>query len=101
MAKVVSTRTAKKSLVDKGFVVKSDRDHRYYFHVDRDGKKTGAFVYFSEGGKKADEIGPSLLRRMTRQLQLERIHEVFDLLTCPMDKEAYSTRRYEVSQGSD
>lgn len=84
----ISARRAKKALNDKGFAI-DERDHKYFVHRDAQGRRTGPYVYFSEGGNKADTIGPSLMKLMKNELWLDRIQDVADLLECPMTEERF------------
>ena len=88
----VSVRKAVRCLQRKGFRI-DNRDRRRYVHYDSEGKKTGAYVYFSHGGTASGEVGPSLLQRMKRELQLGTIQEVRALLTCTMEEEEFLRRR--------
>lgn len=65
-------------------------DHDVYVHHNTRGEKTGAYTYFSRGGRKAIELGPQLLKRMCLEPRLGTIREVRRLLSCPMGAEEYA-----------
>ena len=92
MPGAIAARVAQRSLRQKGFALE-DRDHRYYIHRDSSGRKTGAYVYFSHGLSGSVQLPPGLLKRMCRELGLQTIQQVTDLLQCPMDTEAYEAAR--------
>ena len=84
----VGVRKAISCLKKKGFVL-DNRDHRRYTHFDKQGRKTGAYVYFSRGGTDAKEVGPSLMKMMKSELKLQTIQQVADLLICDMSGADY------------
>ena len=88
----IAARVAQRSLRQKGFTFQQ-RDHRYYVHRDPQGRKTGAYAYFSHGLSGSDQLSPALLKRMCPELGLQTIKEVADLLLCPMDAAAFETAR--------
>jgi hypothetical protein len=84
--------TIENNLPKKGFVLENAA-HRYFYHEYK-GKRTGAYTYTSHGsGYKT--YGDQLLKRMKIELRLDTLKDVRDLLTCPMDGEAYNTRLIE------
>lgn len=83
----IRTASAKTALLGKGFQARKGSDHdRFFLYVD--GRKTGIHTKFSRGAK-VREIPPDILRKMQRQLYLDSMQELVDLLTCPMDGEQY------------
>lgn len=83
----VDRKEAEQNLAKKGFVKDDSRNHVFYnFHYQ--GQDTGIATCFSHGSKCSD-IGPDILKSMKKQLKLNKIHEVKDLLNCPMTKEYY------------
>lgn len=85
--RAVRTERAKTSLLGKGFQARKGSDHdRFFLYVD--GRKTRIHTKFSRGSK-VREIPPSILDKIRRQLHLENIQEVVDLLLCPMNGARY------------
>jgi hypothetical protein len=75
------------ALAAKGFV-REDTHHRYFYH-EHQGKRTGVTTYTSHGsGYKA--YGDPLLRSMRRQLRLDTVAQLADLVRCPMSADAYN-----------
>lgn len=91
MPQPVPASKAKRALQDKGFVEKPQRDHLFFFHYDQAGNKTGAYTYFSGGGRKATQIHAELMGRMRRELHLDSVNQVYRLLACPMSGTEYAT----------
>jgi len=76
-------------LKSKGFLEKKDNPHHRYYHHKYNGKFTGAYAYTSRGSKyKTYDI--SLIKRMKKELKLDSVREVVDLLKCPMSEEQYN-----------
>lgn len=84
--KVIDRRVIEGSLQDKGFH-KDQRDHRFWYFFYK-GKKTIIRTKISTG-KKYRVYGTDLLQMMQRQLHLDKLKEVKDLLVCPMDEDGY------------
>ena len=75
------------SLVLKGFT-REDSHHRYFYH-EVEGKKSGVFTYTSHGSHyKA--YGDNLLKQMRKQLRLDTLSQLADLLKCPMTGADYN-----------
>lgn len=89
MPRPISVAKAQQALLAKGFVEKQKQDHLYFFHYNAAGEKTGAYTYFSGGGRKATEVSAQLMGRMRRELHLDTLKQVNDLLTCPMTAAEY------------
>ena len=85
-------RKIESSLLKKGFVRKQG-DHRYYHHKF-EGKFTGVNTKFSLGSKHK-RIDNSLLAKIKRQLKLDTLDELRDLVDCPMSKEQYLEKLME------
>lgn len=81
--------TIESSLPKKGFV-REDSHHRYFYHEYK-GKRTGPFTYISHGSKYKTYHEP-LLKRMKKELRLDRIKEVEDLFLCPIDGDGYNQK---------
>ena len=77
-------RVAEASLLRKGFR-RDNRDHRL-FHFYLRGQKTSIFTFTSHGAR---EISDDLLLLMKRELKLDTLKHVRDLLNCPMDESAF------------
>ncbi|MBM3300296.1 MAG: type II toxin-antitoxin system HicA family toxin [Deltaproteobacteria bacterium] len=84
----VDGRQAEKSLQNKGFQRDASHDHVYFFHRFK-GKETGIKNYVSHSAKYTD-IGPDNLKSMMRQLRLQTLQQVRDLLECPMTEDDYN-----------
>lgn len=83
----VDRKEAEKGLSKKGFVRNDSRSHVFY-NCYYEGKDTGIATCISHGRKHAD-IGPDIVNSMRKQLKLDKIQDVKDLLNCPMSKEQY------------
>ena len=71
----------------KGFEKDDTRDHTYFFFKVGD-KYTGVDTHVSRGtGYKT--LQDSLLAAMKRQLRLQSLTELCDLVNCPMSEERY------------
>ncbi len=84
----IDKRTIESNLPSKGFV-KEDGTHHRYFHHEYNGKRTGVYTYTSHGSKPKT-YSDNLIRMMKTQLKLNKNKEVFDLCTCPIDREKYN-----------
>jgi hypothetical protein len=78
-----------RALPQKGFV-REDTHHRYFYH-EYNGKRTGAFTYTSHGSQYKT-YSDTLIKRMRQQLRLDSLHEVKDLLLCPMNGDQYNEK---------
>ncbi len=85
--KAIPRRVIEASLQDKGFQKYEKRDHRFYYFFYK-GKKTIARTKISTGSQYKD-YNIDLLNMMKRDLYLNRLKEVKDLLICPMDEGQY------------
>jgi len=75
---------ARQSLLQKGFR-QHNRDHQFFIYYHQ-GHQTTCYTYLSYGaGSK--EIGDDLLQTMKRELHLDSLKQVRDLLECPMDEQ--------------
>lgn len=72
------------SLLKKSFVQKET--HHSYYLLFVNGKKTSIRTRLSHG---SSEYGSNLLSMMKKQLSLETMEELEDLINCPMSGEAY------------
>ena len=81
-------RTAiESSLRGKGFVGE-DSHHRYFYH-EVEGKRTGISTHTSHGSQfKTYE--DNLLKQMRKQLRLDTLRQLRDLLECPMTEDDYN-----------
>ena len=77
------------ALAQKGFIRK-DGSHRY-FHHQYNGKITGIKTYTSHGSQYKT-YGDDLLKAMKKELRLDTLQEVRNLLLCPMDTDAYNQK---------
>lgn len=81
-------KTAENGLEKKGFRRDVSDDLIDFFHLS-DGKETGIKTYVSHSAKDKD-IGPDNLRNMIKQLRLQTLQEVRDLLEFPMTGDHYN-----------
>lgn len=80
------------ALNKKGFVCK-EKDHRYYYH-QVDGKYTGIQTKVSTG-TKYKRLGPPLVAKIKKQLQLDSPKDFNDFVNCPMTKNDYNNKLAE------
>ncbi len=78
-----------RALARKGF--EREETHHTYFHHKHDGKYTGVYTYVSRGSKYKT-YGRPLLARMKRELELDSVNELIQLLNCPMTQQAYDDK---------
>lgn len=83
----VAKRKIESSLAKKGFI--RDENHHTYFYHEYKGKRTRIYTYISHGDK-SKTYGNPLLSRMKRQLKLDTLSQVLDLLKCPMSGKEYN-----------
>lgn len=83
----VDKRKIESSLPSKGFVI--DETHHTYFYHEYQGKRSGAYTYTSHGSKYKS-YGESLLKRMKKELRLDTIRQVVDLIDCPITEDGYN-----------
>ena len=81
----IKTRKIDSALKEKGFIFSKKRDHTFYFLVVN-GKKTRIRTKLSHGSK---ECGDQLLSVMRKQLGLDDVVELKDLIYCPMSEDQY------------
>ena len=74
------------SLVSKGFI-KEDTHHRY-FHHEAEGKRTGISTHTSHGSHYKS-YGDNLLKLMKKQLRMDSLGQLVDLIECPMTGDDY------------
>jgi|688.fasta_scaffold905226_2 predicted RNA binding protein YcfA (HicA-like mRNA interferase family) len=90
MSNLKSTRKSKdiiSVLKKKGFVIEPEKDHhRYYCLLDRNGKKTTIYTYFSHGKK---EYNTFLLKQIKKELKFNNNSDFEDFLNCPMSYDMY------------
>ena len=72
-------------LKKKGFKLDVSPHHRYLHHII-EGKTTGVSTYTSHGIK---EYNSYLLDKIKKQLKLDSISQLSNLLNCPMSSEKY------------
>ena len=82
----IPRRQIETALGAKGFVRRNNK-HRYFHHVYR-GKQTG-IVTFTSHGPSYKVYDDSLLGAMKRQLGLDTMRQVRDLLLCPISGDEY------------
>ena len=83
----IDRRKVERALKKKGFILKEDRDHRFYF-LEYLGKKTAIFTKVSTGSKYKN-IGSNLVSSMARQLYLSK-KEFVDLVECSISGSDYT-----------
>ena len=87
----ISRDTIESTLQKKGFISDpAKQSHKYFMH-EYNGKRTGAYTYTSHGSNYK-VYGDTLLVPMRKQLRLDTLREVRDLLLCPMDADTYNKK---------
>jgi hypothetical protein len=84
----VKQREFEKAVTGKGFVVVTNRDHRYFYLMDTDGKKTQVRTKISVHGKVKD-ISDDLLSVMYKQLHFESKNDFIKFIECKKTYEDY------------
>jgi len=79
-------REVENSLLSKGFR-SSDRDHEFFF-LYVDGLKTSIRTKVSRG-TQYKTLSDDLLSKMKRQLRLEKMSQLLELVNCPMTHAIY------------
>ena len=82
-------RAIESSLARKGFAEDRTRDHRY-FHHEYGGKRTAIYTYTSHGSAKYKTYADPLLNRMKKELKLDSVAQLADLVNCPMSRDGYN-----------
>lgn len=85
----VDRTEAIRSLRQKGFRKDETRDHIYFYH-EYNGKETGPWTKISHS-RMVRDISGDLLLSMRKQLRLDTNREAADLLSCPMDGDAFNS----------
>lgn len=80
----IKVRKICSSLLKKGFESEESHHTFYWFHYN--GQQTNIKTKISHG---SDEYGDYLLSSMKKQLKLDSMNELSDLLNCPMSHEEY------------
>lgn len=83
----IERRDIEAGLLAKGFV-QHDSGHRYFYH-EFNGKRTGAYTYTSYGSSHKI-YGDNLIQMMKRQLRLDSVRMVIDLIRCPLSGADYN-----------
>lgn len=83
----VERKTIESNLPAKGFAVQ-ETPHKYFYH-EYQGLRTGPYTYTSRGSRYKTS-GTPLLKRMKKELKLDRIRQVVDLFECPISGEDYN-----------
>lgn len=81
-------RRIESALSSKGFVADRAGDHRF-FHHECEGKRTGISTRTSHGSSYKT-YGDTLLSAMRKQLELDSVAQLADLVDCPMSQDAYN-----------
>ncbi len=82
-------RAIESALLQKGFAEGRATHHRY-FHHEYGGKRTGVDTYTSHGSDKYKTYGAPLLSRMKKELKLDSVAQLADLVNCPMSRDGYN-----------
>lgn len=82
----IKTKQICSSLKKKGF--KPEESHHTFYWLYLDGQQTHIKTKISHGSGY-EEYGDQLLSAMRKQLQLNSMGELQDLLMCPMSQEKY------------
>jgi hypothetical protein len=84
----VRQREFEKAVTRKGFVVVSDRDHRYFFLKDTEGKMTPVRTKISIHGNVKD-ISDDLISVMYKQLHFESKNDFMKFIECTKSYKEY------------
>jgi hypothetical protein len=84
----VKQREFERAITRKGFVVVSDRDHRYFFLKNPNGEMTPVRTKISVHGDQKD-ISDSLLSVMYKQLHFENKADFMKFIDCTKSYEDY------------
>lgn len=76
------------ALSSKRFVADRAGDHRF-FHHECEGKRTGISTRTSHGSSYKT-YGDTLLSAMRKQLELDSVAQLADLVNCPMSQDGYN-----------
>jgi len=87
---VKERNTVESGLQKKGFVIETDRDHRYFFYHSKNGKKTKVHTKISHS-PKYKTIGDNLLALMSKQCGLSK-PDFIDLIDCPLSRDEYENK---------
>ena len=77
----VKQREFEKAVTRKGFVVVPNRDHRYFFLKDTDGKMTPVRTKISMHGN-VKEISEDMISVMYKQLHFENKNDFMKFIEC-------------------
>lgn len=84
----IERREIKSVLVKKGFEKRECRKHTYFFHIYRK-KESGIKTFTSRGTKFRTYYNP-LLNSIKKQLHLDTLFQLKDLVYCPMSEDDYN-----------
>jgi uncharacterized protein YlbG (UPF0298 family) len=84
----VKQREFEKAVTGKGFVVVSNRDHRYFYLKDADGQMTQVRTKISVHGMVKD-IPDSMISVMYKQLHFESKNDFMKFVECKKTYEDY------------
>ena len=86
--KAISRDTIERSLAEKRFEKEEGRDHRFWYFFYK-GRKTAIRTKISTGTHYKD-YQIVLLKMIRRQLSLDSLGQLDDLLRCPMNGKEYA-----------
>lgn len=84
---IIKRREIIENLPKKGF--EKENTHHIYFHHKYKGKRTGIYTYVSHGSNFRD-ISDPLLSFMKKQLKLNSLNELINLIKCPLNGDDYN-----------
>ena len=88
MANPIPPKKIIKSLKSKGFILEEGKNHkllRFCFN----GQKTSISTSLSRGSSYR-EYGQDLLKLMSKGLRLEKMHQLINLIECPLKQKEYT-----------
>jgi hypothetical protein len=85
----IERKKIESSLLKKGFTKDKKGTHHRYFYHEYQGLRTDIFTFTSHGSKYKT-YSNSLLKKMKRQLHLDNINQLEDLINCPLSGNDYN-----------
>jgi hypothetical protein len=77
-----------RALSQKGFVIVEKKRHTFLVFMDSQGRQSSIRTFLSRGGQYKDYT-LSLLKAMKNELKLSHLHQLEDLIACPLSEADY------------
>jgi len=81
----VKSSKLQKALSAKGFQKSTSKHHHKFYIFYCDGKKTDIYTFISHGANH--DISPAILSKIKKQLLLDSMGQLMDLIECPLTKD--------------